>query len=427
MILDKYRSAGTTSPGIPEEMEALVLSGRGFENLALKRVPVPQPGPNQLLARVDAVFACASDGKLIELGQDHSLMGGWDPGRWPVIIGHEGSVTVVKVGQNLEGRFKVGATFAVQPAINSEPINYRERYRDAGGMDKVAIGYTLGGLFAEFILITEEVILTDSLILFDRTRIPYFAAAFGEPLSCVYSAQNQIPHIEKQGPLAPRTASLGPKKGGVTLILGGGPMGILHADLAMIKRPRMIIISEPMAERRSNAEQILRAKSQEHGIELIITKPEDLSAVLDKATRARGADDCIVALGEAGVQEQSIDYLAKGGIASFFGGAKLGESLITVDTRRIHYDSVSMVGTSGGDPSDVQAVMKMLEAREISPERYVRRVGGLDAALGLVKSIRAQEFFGKGLIYPHVRQALFPVNGWSFEQENEFLEGHLRV
>jgi len=408
-------------------MEALVLSGRGFENLALKRVPVPEPGPDQLLARVDAVFACASDGKLIELGQDHSLMGGWDPGRWPVIIGHEGSVTVVKVGQNLAGRFKVGGTFAVQPAINTGPINYRERYRDAGGMDKVAIGYTLGGLFAEFILITEEVILTDSLIPFDRSRIPYFAAAFGEPLSCVYSAQNQIPHIDKQSPLAPRTARLGPKIGGVTLILGGGPMGILHADLAMVHKPRSIIISEPMTERRKNAEQILRTKSQELGIELIITKPEDLAAVLDKTTRARGADDCIVALGEARVQEQSIGYLAKGGIASFFGGTKLGESLITIDTRRIHYDSISMVGTSGGDPSDVQAVMKMLEAREISPERYVRRVGGLDAALGLVKSIRAQEFFGKGLAYPHVRQALFPVDGWSFEQENEFLERHVRI
>jgi L-iditol 2-dehydrogenase len=306
-------------------------------------------------------------------------------------------------------------------------MNYRDRYRDAAGLDKVAIGYTLGGLFAEYILISEEVILTDSLIAYDCSRIPYFAAAFGEPLSCVYSAQNQIPHIFKQGPLAPRKARLGLKKGGVTLILGGGPMGILHADLAMMNKPRLIILSEPIAERRRDAEQILRTKSEERGIELMITDPDNLTGVLAQTTQGRGADDCIVALGTAKVQEQSTGYLAKGGIASFFGGAKLGESLINVDTRRIHYDRISMVGTSGGDPSDVQAVMKLLEAKEVSPGRYVRRVGGLDAALGLVKSIRAQEFFGKGLVYPHVRHSLFPVEAWSLEQENEFLERHVLV
>lgn len=402
-------------------MEALVLSGKGFENLSLRRIPIPHPGKNQLLARVDAVFACSSDGKLIESGKDHPLMAGWDSECWPIVIGHEGCITAVEVGENLRKKIPVGQTFALQPAINVSPVHHRERYTNPEAVHEVAIGYTLGGLLAEYILITEEVIETDSLIPYDSSKIPYFAAAFSEPLSCVYSSQNQVPHIYKDGPVSPRGVRLGLKKGGVVLVLGAGPMGILHADLAMMHNPRTIIISEPLDERRLQAKKIIAAKAKKRGVEFIVIIPEELPRVLSQVTKGRGVDDCITALGIAKIQEVSLDYLAKGGVAVFFGGAKTGESLIKVDTRRIHYDNISMVGSSGGDPSDVHAVMKLLEKGDISPEPYVKRVAGLDAALELIKAVKAQEFFGKGLIYPHIRHPLFAVDSWSREKEGEFL------
>ncbi len=410
---------------IPTEMEGLVLAGKGFDKLFLRRLPVPRPGRNQFLARVDAVFACSSDGKLIESGSEHPLLAGWDPERWPVVIGHEGCVTAVEVGDGLKGKIEPGQSFALQPAINAGPINNLDRYLNPKTVRKTAVGYSLGGLFAEYILIMEEVIGTGSLIPYDPAKIPYFAAAFSEPLSCVYSSQNQVAHIYKDGPAAPRRARLGLREGGVTLVLGSGTMGILHADLAMSHRPRTIIISEPMEARRWQARGIIAAKAESRGIELILTTPDALPGVVDRLTGGRGVDDCISALGIARIQEESLRYLAPGGISVFFGGAKAGESLITVDTRRIHYDSISMVGSSGGDPSDVRAVMELLETGEISPEPYVRRVGGLDAALGLVKAVKGQEFFGKGLIYPHVRRPLEAVHGWSAAAEAEFLEKNL--
>jgi L-iditol 2-dehydrogenase len=420
-----YKNIGKSNPVIPDEMTALVLYGKGFNKLGLRRLPVPRPGPKQFLARVDAVFACSSDGKLIESGQEHPLMAGWDPERWPVVIGHEGCITAVEVGPALRGKIEPSQTFALQPAINAAPINYLDRYHNAAATRKVAIGYTLGGLFAEYVLIMEEVIETDSLIPYDPARIPYFAAAFSEPLSCVFSSQNQVPHIDKGGPTAPRAARLGLREGGVTLVLGAGPMGILHADLAMSRRPRAIIISDPIEERRAQALAMLGEKASGRKIELILTTPPDLLQVIGRVTQGRGVDDCISALGVAAVQEESLNYLAKGGVAVFFGGAKAGESLITVDTRRIHYDSISMVGSSGGDPSDVRAVMELLEQGEISPERYVRRVGGLDAAPELIRAVRAQVFFGKGLIYPHIRRPLAVVEAWSAGREAEFLEKNL--
>jgi threonine dehydrogenase-like Zn-dependent dehydrogenase len=418
----RFNNIDALNLAIPSEMLAIVLSGKYFENLGLERIPVPQPGPNQFLARVDAVFACSSDGKLIESGQDHPLMAGWDPRRWPVVIGHEGCVTAVKVGENLKDRIRVGQTFALQPAINAGPINCQDRYPNPESVRKVAIGYSLGGLFAEYILILEEVIETDSIIAYDASKIPYFAAAFSEPLSCVYSSQNQVPHIYKDGATSPRRVRLGLKEGGITLVLGAGPMGILHADLAMTHRPRAIVISEPLEERRRQAAAMIAGKARDRGVEFIVTTPSELPQVLNRISRGQGVDDCIAALGIAQIQQESLKYLAKGGVAVFFGGTRAGESEITVDTRRIHYDSISMVGSSGGDPSDVHAVMSLLQSGEISPEPYVRRVGGLDAALDLIKSVKEQTFFGKGLIYPHVRHPLFQVESWSGAKEAEFLD-----
>jgi threonine dehydrogenase-like Zn-dependent dehydrogenase len=407
-------------------MYALVLSGKGFENLQLRRVQVPRPGKSQFLARVDAVFACASDGKLIESASDHPFLYGWDTGRWPISIGHEGCITAVEVGENLRGKFRAGQAFCLQPAIHCGPINHRERYQNPDSIDNIAIGYTLGGLFAEYILITEEVIETESLIPYDTSKVPYFAAAFSEPLSCVYSSQNQVSHIYKKGPMYPREVRLGLKERGVVLILGAGPMGILHAELAMIHRPRAVIISEPLEKRRRQAQEIIKSKAEKWGVVFVVTNPHEVARMLKGITGGRGADDCISALGIAKVQEESISYLGRGGVAVFFGGMKAGESLIAVDTRRIHYDGVSIVGSSGGDPSDIQVVMRLIERGEVSLEMYVKRVGGLEAALDLVRSVKVQEFFGKGLIYPQVSHPLFPVDSWSFAKEKEFLEKNLR-
>ena len=108
-------------------MKATVLSGLEFENISIKEVPVPEPGPYQLLARVDAAGVCTSILKIIEQGPQHKLFNGWDPSKWPVILGDEGSLTIVKAGRALESKYPVGKRYGVQPAVDHRPINHLER------------------------------------------------------------------------------------------------------------------------------------------------------------------------------------------------------------------------------------------------------------------------------------------------------------
>src|SRR5512147_75576 len=100
---------------IPARMRALVLSGKGFDNLAVRLVPTPKPGPRQLLTRVNAAGICTSLIKLVEQGPDHPLLGGWDVSQFPLILGDEGVVTICEVGSELEDRYRIGERYATQP------------------------------------------------------------------------------------------------------------------------------------------------------------------------------------------------------------------------------------------------------------------------------------------------------------------------
>src|SRR5208282_4236817 len=96
------------APTIPDEMRAVVLDGVGFSHLGVRRVPTPRPGPQQMLARVDAAGICTSLIKLIEQGPNPPLLSGWDITRFALILGDEGSVTLAAVGADLRARYSPG-------------------------------------------------------------------------------------------------------------------------------------------------------------------------------------------------------------------------------------------------------------------------------------------------------------------------------
>jgi len=246
-----------------------------------------------------------------------------------------------------------------------------------------------------------------------------------EPLSCVVAAQERMVHIVKESPTAPRRAVIGPKKGGVVLIVGAGPMGLMHIEVAMSHRPSKIIVSELLEMRRERAREIFQDKTARSGITMIFTDPSQLQEAVNRETDGKGVDDAIVALGIAKIQEDSFRYLARGGVTCFFGGTPYKDRMIQLDTHRIHYDGVTAVGSSGSDPSDVARTLEMVAEGLIDPGNYVVKCGGLDAATSLIHTVKRQEIDGKGVIYPHVRCPLFDIEGWNLDKERGFLEEKL--
>jgi L-iditol 2-dehydrogenase len=95
---------------IPATMKAWVLGDP--EELALVEKPVPQPGPAEVLVRVDAIAVCATDIEIIRHGVPAMIDGGlpFNRGFTP---GHEYMGTVVRLGASVD-EFEIGDRIAVE-------------------------------------------------------------------------------------------------------------------------------------------------------------------------------------------------------------------------------------------------------------------------------------------------------------------------
>lgn len=409
---------------IPSTMRAVRLHGKGFENIRVDTIPVPQPNENQVLVRVDAAGVCSSILKLVAQGSEHTFINGWDLAQFPIILGDEGCVTVVKAGKNAAARYPAGRRYATQPAVSHPPINHRERYRSGGaGMEKVAIGYSLPGHLAEYMLVTEEAIAADCLLPLPSDSIPFFAGALCEPLSCVISAQDRHIHIHQKSPTSPRIPQLGLLPGGITLIIGAGPMGRLHAEAALRFRLKHLVVMDLLEERLAWVRTNLAAKAAQAGTELhAVTSAAGLE-LLKKLSGGAGADDIIAAVGSRKVQTESQQWLAKGGVLNLFGGLKRGEHMIELDTLRVHYDEIRLCGSSGGSPADVAQALRMVAAGEVNPGMHLDMVGSLDQFSKALDLIQRMVVEGKIVLYPQIPPTeLRRVKAWTRRDEADFLK-----
>jgi threonine dehydrogenase-like Zn-dependent dehydrogenase len=412
---------------IPERMRALVLDGVGFDRLRVREVPTPRPGPRQLLGRVDAAGICTSLIKLVEQGPDHKLMSGWDVTRFPIILGDEGAVTLVEVGKDLQGAgYEPGRRFVLQPAVDHPPVNHRDRYRDGGrGVAKVAVGYTLPGHLAEYILIPEEVLEARCLIPLPDPAIPHAHAAMSEPFSCVISAQEHHVRLTQETPLSPRRSTKGLKPGGVAVVVGAGAMGRMHVDLALSRGPRIILVTDLIEERLEKVRKLFARRAEEGGVDLRTVDPTsvDVGRLLKEVTGERGADDVIVAVGSPPAIEAAQHWTGKGGVLNLFGGLRKGEEIVGLDTGIIHYRETVVTGSSGGSPWDVARTLELMAEGAIDAAAHVTRVGDLEHAPRFLSMIAERALDGKAVVYPHRRtDRIRVVESWSGRNEDEYLE-----
>ncbi len=415
------------SQSIPETMRALVLDGRGWEHLSVREVPTPRPGPDQMLARVDAATICTSLIKLIDQGPDHAYLYGWDLEQFPLVLGDEGAVTLVEVGDNLKGSYKPGQRFVVQPAVDAAPVNHRERYHnEARGVEKVAVGYTLGGHLAEYLLITEEILTAKCLLPIKKNDLPAAHASLGEPISCCISAQDHHVHLVQDDPTGPRRVVKGLKPGGVTLIVGAGAMGRMHVDVALSYGLKKLIVSDFIDSRLERVAELFGKRATDVGTELLAVNPGEagLDELVATVTADHGCDDVIVAVGSGKAIEVSQHYVGRGGVFNLFGGLRKGQDVIGLDTSVVHYKEINVTGSSGGSPWDVARTLELMVEGQLTAGAHIAAVGDLEHAPHFLEQTRDQALDGKAVVYPQRRtDSVKSVNGWGAEDERAWLEG----
>ena len=304
----------------------------------LVEVAVPEPAAGEVLIRVDAVTLCGSDTRIWNGEKKHAMV-------WPTTIGHEAAGEVAALGAGVTG-------FEIADAVSLEPwFSCGECPHCADGDTHICdnmtlFGYQVSGGLAEFAIIPEIAVRSGQLVHNDSSIAPEIRA-LAEPLACVYHG-----HVRSRI-----------TEGGSVLIMGGGPIGLLHLDLALLAGATNVIVSEPSKRRRAFAQ----GRGAHHVVD---PTSEDLGAIVRSSTGGKGVDSTIVCIGYAELVDQALTLTRKGGVINAFagfGGTGRGE----LDLNALHYGQIDLVGNAGGTLDDYLHAVELIESGQIDLSEFV--------------------------------------------------------
>ena len=92
--------------------------------------------------------------------------------------------------------------------------------------------------------------------------------------------------------------------------------------------------------------------------------PNPQELVKNFSKEGKGLDFVIEAVGLPEIWEQVFSLVRKGGTVHLFGGCKSG-STVTVDTRRIHYDEISVISVFHHTPEYFKKSLDLISSGEI--------------------------------------------------------------
>jgi len=321
---ENYKSYRSLNYSLPENSWGWNLYGAGLENMGRDGEPepfsVPEPGNDQLLVRIDSVGVCFSDVKILKQGGSHPKLYNRDLVNDPTRLGHEVSLTIVKVGKNLQDRYQPGQRLAVQPDIYQQGKS-------------TAYGYTIPGGLIQYHLIGEEVLKTDAgacLLPVDE-EMGYAESSLLEPWGCVMAAYTQRRRLD-------------PKPAGVMWIVGQPGDDTVFTFSKGLNAPATIVLTDV-----SGSIKQLVGNTNATVIERNGLTPSDYSALSQEVTNGAGFDDIVVLNPtSASTVSDLARLIARRGTFNMV-GIKALDGLAQVDLGRLHYDYIAFLGNNSSD------------------------------------------------------------------------------
>jgi L-iditol 2-dehydrogenase len=340
-------------------MKACVFYGPG--DVRVEERPQPRPGPGQMLLETRATGICYSDIRVYK-GEKKARAG--------VIPGHEPVGVIAALGEGVEG-FRMGQEVALCPILACGACFFcRRGYRNRCPQ-RLTLGYEEDGGLAEYLLVPAALVRLGHVFPLPP-GLPASRATLTEPLACVLNSLETC-----------RVAA-----GGSLVVVGAGPMGLLHIMLARQMGISTIIAVELVDERLAHA--------RGFGADICLNPERDdpASQVL-AATDGLGADAVVVTTGSAQAAASSLTLARRQGVVSLFGGFPPG-STIALDANLVHYGELALTGSQNATSDQYRRALHLLtrlpQADEVnthpfkiseSPKAYSSRLG-MDGLKSLV-------------------------------------------
>ena len=372
----------------------------GKNDLRMEEFDLPAMKDDEILAKVVSDSICMSTYKAAKLGIAHKRIPD-DVAENPTIIGHEFSGELVNVGKKWAGRFKPGQKFSIQPALNYN-----------GSLDAPGYSFRWVGGDATYVILPNEVMEMDCLLEYKGPG--YFPASLSEPLSCVIGAFHANYHQETGSYIHKMDIV---ESGNMAILAGGGPMGLAAINYALYreKKPGKLVVTDVDNSRLERARQLFpEEEAIKKGVSIKYVNTASLKNPVEellKFTNGRGYDDVFVFAPVPQVIEQGDAILARNGCLNFFAGPEDKQFSADVNFYNVHYSSTHIVGTSGGNNSDMNEALMLME-QGLNPAGLVTHIGGLDAVIDTTLNLPSIPG-GKKLIYTHIGMPLTAINSFS--------------
>lgn len=289
-------------------MRALILDEPG--SLALRRVPIPEPATGEILIQVMAATTCGTDLKAYTRGHPQIPM--------PGVFGHEYSGVVAAVGE--EAPFAVGDAVM---GVHSAPCQTCAWcVRGQENLCESIMATKVLGSYAEYLLIPERIARVN--VFPKPASLSFEQASLLEPLSCVAQALELL-KVDSSD----RVLVIGPGAIGLMFVAALKHLGVDDVVLAGRNQARLAV-GEQLGARPSTLD----------------PRPSVFDLVIE-------------CTGSVEVWEKSVSFARRGGTVVLFGGCPSGTS-VSFDTRRVHYDQISLLSPFHFGTSAVRTARRWL-------------------------------------------------------------------
>ena len=310
----------------------------GPYDIRIEEIPIPECPKEGALVKLSGSMICGSDIKIYKNGHPAVTP--------PHIIGHESCGTIVEINSK-DTDLKIGDRVTIQTTIPCGKCEncHKGFFNICENLKCISLDYP--GVFAEYVAIPEQAMRMGNLI-----KVPDSLSdeevCISEPLACVINGQELVAI----------------KPGEEVLVIGAGPIGILHAELARASKVRRVIMAENSPVRLDIARKFNYS-------EYIDTSSNNLVKEVMRLTGNRGVDVTIVTAPTKEPMEQAVETLAFRGRVSLFGSLPKGKSEITIDSRPIHYKELKIIGSYSSSIVHMKKALDILKTGAINTKEII--------------------------------------------------------
>lgn len=312
--------------------------------IEIEQRPIPAPGPGEVVIRVERCGICGTD--------LHIYNGHYSADRLPLVPGHEFAGRIASLGAGVAGLAE-GQKVIADINIGCGHCFYCRRNEILSCASVEQLGIHRDGAFADYVRVPARLVipLPDDM--------PFEIAALTEPLSCVVRAarRSRLQLAES------------------VLVLGAGPIGNLHVQLARLMGAGPVIAADLDPAR--------AALAKECGADAVVSDPAALADTVRGLTGGRGADVVIESVGSARLYGEALSLVRPGGrIAAF--GLTPADAVWSVPPLDIVLREIGVQGSVAGMGEDMHTALHLLALGRIRTAPFTRvtyPLTDLDAAI----------------------------------------------